>query len=136
MMGNLLMLFGFSWMVVAVVIGLYLGMTHEPHLEKLEDIAKHGTLLQYHERLDAYKWKVTVHAHSFLFSVVNVAIGLSFQKMDYSEVTLTVLASGLMAAAVLWTVGGLRRSKLMMGLGDMLMFAGIITAAIGLARTL
>lgn len=135
-MGNLLVIFGFSWMVVAVLIGLYLGMTHDPHIEKLEDIAKNGTLGQYHERLDTYKWKVTVHAHSFLFSVVNVLIGLSFQNMDYSEVTLAVLASGLMASAFLWTAGGLRRNKLLMGLGDLLMFAGIITTAIGLVRTL
>lgn len=135
-MGNLLVIFGFSWMVVAVLIGLYLGLTHDPHLEKLENIAKHGTLLQYHERLDAFKWKVTVHAHAFLFSVINVLIGLSFQKMGYSEVTLTVLAAGLMASVVLWTAGGLGRSKLLMGLGDMLMLAGIVATAIGLAKTL
>ena len=135
-MGNLLMIFGFSWMVVAVLIGLYLGLTHDPHLEKLENIAKHGTLLQYHERLDAFKWNVTVHAHAFLFSVINVLIGLSFQKMGYSEATLTVLAAGLMASVVLWTAGGLGRSKLLMGLGDMLMLAGIVAAAIGLVKTL
>jgi len=135
-MGDVLVVFGFSWMIVAAMIGMYLGITHDSHLEKLEDIAKHGTLWQYHERLEKYKWKITVHAHSFLFSVINVLIGTLIQKMAFSEMISAILVFGLMASAFLWTVGGLRRSKALMGLGDILMLAGIVVAVIGLARVL
>lgn len=133
-MGDVLVIFGFLWMVAAALLGLYLGATHATHLETLEDIAKGGTLLDYHQRLDAYKWRVTVHAHAFLFSIVIVLIGLVIHKTNFSDAATYALGYGLIAAPVLWSVGGLRHSKPLMGAGDLLLLLGIVATLAGLAK--
>lgn len=133
-MNEALVIFGFGWMVAAAFVGLYLGAIHDRHLESLEEIARSGTLLSYHQRLDAYKWKATVHAHAFLFAVVDVLVGLVIHKTNFTEATISVLGYGLMLAPVLWTIGGLRRSKPLMGAGDLLLLAGIVMTAVGLLK--
>lgn len=135
-MADVLVIFGFTWMVVGALIGLYVGARHEPHLEQLEEIAKNGSLLEYHRTLDAYKWKVTVHAHSMLFALVTVAIGLVMPKLTYSETVATALSGILMLAPVVWSVGGWRFSKPIMAVGDLLLLLGLVTTVVGLAKTL
>lgn len=132
-MGDVLILFGFSWMIIGTVIGLYLGARHEPHLVQLEEIARTGSLLDYHRTLDAYKWKVTVHAHSVLFALVTVAVGLVMPRMSYSDATASALAGALMVAPVVWTIGGWRFSKPIMAIGDLLLALAIGATALGLA---
>lgn len=135
-MSDVLILFGFSWMVIGTLIGLYLGARHEPHLGQLEEIAKTGSLLDYHRTLDAYKWKVTVHAHSVLFALVAVAIGLVMPKMSYSETVASALAGALMVAPVVWTIGGWRFSKPIMAIGDVLLIVAIAATALGVAMAM
>lgn len=133
-MGEVLVIFGFLWMVTAALIGLYLGAIHDAHLEKLEDIAREGTLASYHQRMDSYKWRVTTHAHAFLFSVVVVLIGLVIHKTNFSDVVIDVIAYGLIAAPVLWTIGGIKRIKPLMGIGDLLLLLGIVSTVVGLLQ--
>ncbi|HUH60803.1 MAG TPA: hypothetical protein VL001_12105 [Candidimonas sp.] len=133
-MGEVLVIFGFLWMVSAALIGLYLGAIHDAHLQKLEDIAREGTLASYHQRLDFYKWRVTTHAHAFLFSVVVVLIGLVIDRTNYSDPVIDVIGYGLIAAPVLWTIGGIRRIKPLMGIGDLLLLLGIVFTVVGLTK--
>lgn len=133
-MGEILVIFGFFWMVSAALIGLYLGVIHDAHLETLEDIAREGTLAAYHQRLDSYKWRVTVHAHAFLFSLVVVLIGLVIHKTNFSDTVINAITYGLIAAPVLWTIGGIKRIKPLMGIGDLLLLLGIVSTLVGLTK--
>lgn len=135
-MADALVVFGFSWMVIGAFIGLYLAGKHEPHLGQLEEIAKSGSLIDYHRTLDAYKWKVTVHAHSFLFALVGIAVGLVMPRMSYSPTVTAVLAVTLMVSPVVWTVGGWRLSKPIMAIGDLLLLLALVTTVVGLAKEL
>ena len=135
-MANVLVLFGFSWMVVAAFIGLLLAKRHELTLGDLEKIAAKGDLLDYHRVSEGYKWNKTVHAHAFLFSVVSVAIGLAMPRMNYPDTVTSVLAIALMVAVVVWTVGGLRSSRPLMVIGDLTLLASIVATVVGLARAL
>lgn len=135
-MSNALVLFGFSWMVVGAFIGFYVGHQHEPNLKRLEEIAERGSLLEYHRTLDAYKWKVTVHAHSLLFPLVAIAIGMAMPRLAYSDTGTTILGFALMAAGPIWTLGGMRMFKPAMAVGDILLLGSIIATAYGLARAI
>lgn len=135
-MDKLLIIFGFSWMVVAALIGFLLAKRHEDTLVDLAQIAAKGDLAEYHRVNDAYKWNKTVHAHAFLFSVVAVAIGLAMARMGYAESTLRILCGALMASAVLWTLGGLRSNRPLMVIGDLTLLASVAAAAVGVALAL
>lgn len=129
-----LVLFGFSWMVIGALIGFYVGHQHDPNLKRLEEIAERGSLLEYHRTLDAYKWKVTIHAHSLLFPLVAITIGLVMPRLGFPETGNTILGFALMAAGPLWTVGAARSFMPIMALGDILLLGSIAGTAYGLAR--
>lgn len=135
-MATILVLFGFCWMVVAAIIGVLLAKRHESSVGQLEQIAATGNLLEYHRVSESYKWNKTVHAHSFLFSVVAVCVGLAMAKMNYPENVGNVLASVLMLAPVVWTTGGLRSNRALMVIGDLALLIGIVMAAVGLVKAL
>lgn len=135
-MSDALILFGFSWMVVGIAIGFIVGHQHEPAAKRLAEIAERGALLEYHRTLDAYKWKVTIHAHSMLFPLVAIAIGLTMPRLGYSDIGNAVLSFALMAAAPVWTAGSTRAFKPMMALGDLLLLGSIVATAYGLAKGL
>jgi hypothetical protein len=135
-MDQLLIAFSFSWMVVAAVVGFYVGLLHERNLVSLESVANTGDWIEYHRRLDAYKWKVTIHAHSFLFGVVGILVGLSMARMGYSAPMQGALAYGLISAPILWFAGSWRRIMPLMGIGDLLLLAGVVASAYGLLVTL
>lgn len=135
-MDNILIMFGYCWMVVAALIGLLLAKRHETTLADLERIAAAGDLAEYHRVNDGYKWNKTVHAHSFLFSTVAVTVGLAMSRMNYAVEVRDGMAIALMAAAVVWTIGGLRSSKPLMAVGDITLLVSIAMSAIGLAKAL
>ncbi|MFA7282817.1 MAG: hypothetical protein WC100_22255 [Sterolibacterium sp.] len=135
-MANVLMTFGFSWMVVAAIIGFLLAKRHEVSLAQLEKIAAAGNLAEYHRVNDGYKWNKTIHAHAFLFSVVAVLVGLVIPKMAYSPMVTDGLAIALMCAAVVWTLGSIRSLVPIMAIGDFLLLGSVATSALGLARAL
>lgn len=135
-MANVLIMFGYSWMVIAAIIGLLLAKRHEGTLVALEQIAATGNLVEYHRVNDGYKWNKTVHAHAFLFSVVAVTVGLAMDRMSYSVEVKGAIAIALMLSAVVWTLGGMRSIKLLMGIGDMVLLASVATSAVGLVKAL
>ncbi len=135
-MADVLVLFGFFWMVVAAFIGLFLAKRHELTLGDLERIAAKGNLIEYHRVSEGYKWNKTVHAHAFLFSVVSVVIGLAMPGMKYPVPVIEVLAMVQMLSVVLWTLGGIRSSRPLMVIGDLSLMASIVATVIGLARAL
>lgn len=135
-MENVLILFGFCWMVAGALIGFLLAKRHETDLGNLTEIAAKGDLAEYHRVSDAYKWNKTVHAHTFLFSVVAICIGLSMARMHYSETASTALALAMMLAPVVWTIGGVRSSRPLMAIGDVTLLISIVMAVAGMASAL
>lgn len=135
-MSEVLVLFGFVWILASALIGLMLAGRHEPHVASLDEMARRGDLVAYHRALDAYKWRVTVHAHGMLFALVAIVIGFAMPKMAYSPLVTDGLAIAVIAAAAGWTIAGFKSIKLVMGLADLLFVAAILTTIVGLARAL
>jgi len=135
-MSDVLILFGFSWIVFSALIGLLVGLRHEPHLEDLGNLARRGDLHGYHVTLDAFKWRVTVHAHGMLFSLVSIVIGLCIPKMAYPQLVTDALAVVLMASSALWTLAGFRSVTIAMGIADLMFLASVLTTVVGLARAI
>lgn len=135
-MSNVLIVFGFSWILISAFIGLVLGARHEPHVASLDVLARNGDLYGYHRALDAYKWRVTVHAHGMLFPLVAIAIGFAIPRMSVSALVTDSLSIAMIAATVVWTIGGFKSNKIAMGIGDFMFVGGIVTTIICLARSL
>ncbi len=133
--GTVLVAFGFGWMVVAALLGLYLGAGHESHRQQLAAAAERGDLATYHQILDAFKWRSSVHGHGMLFSLAAVAVGLALARTSLGTVPAGAVIGTLMAVPVVWTFAALRRVRVLMGLADLLFIAVIVLVAIGVAAT-
>jgi hypothetical protein len=129
MSGHILMAFGFGWMVVAALIGLYLGAKHESHLGHLAAAAASGDLVEYHKVFDRYKWRASVHAHGMLFALSSVVVGLVLVRNEAHVAAFgtQALAAALILATVVWTIAAMRRCRPLMGLAD-LVFVGVMVA--------
>ncbi len=138
MNGDVLIAFGFGWMVVAALIGLHLGAKHECHIKQLGSAAASGNLSEYHRVFEVYKWRSTVHAHGMLFSLSSVGVGLVLSLYDvggpipYAE----ALVATLMFATVVWTLAAVRRVRPLMGLADLLFIGVMVIVAVSVAGTL
>lgn len=133
-MANILIMFGFSWMVVAAIIGLLLAKRHETTVVDLGKIAATGNLAEYHRVYEIYKHHKIVHVHSFLFSVVAVCIGLAMTRMGFSESAINGLAIALMVSPTVWTIGALLTSIPVMAIGDFALLGSIVMAAVGMLK--
>lgn len=135
-MTDILTTFGFAWMIVSAALGLVLGAGNEKHGGDLEALARGGRLHEYHQLQSAYRHRVTVHAHGFLFSLVCVCVSLAMPKMSYGPTASSILAWGLISATVIWTGAGFARIRALMGLADFVLLISLIATAVGLARSL
>ncbi len=133
-MSELLVLFGFVWILASALIGLAIAGRHEPHVASLDALARRGDLFGYHRALDAYKWRVTVHAHGMLFAMVAIVVGLAMPKLGYSSIVKDAIAAAFAVAAVVWTIGGFYSAKAAMAIADLMFVVAIVATIIGLAR--
>jgi hypothetical protein len=130
-----LLAFGFTWMIVAALIGIVLGAKHDNHLEKLRQYAKDGNLVAYNQDTEKYKAGATVHAHSFLFSVILVLVAMVVGKLPFPPIVKENIPYVLMCSTVLWTIAALRVIRPLMILTDMMFFLTVIGIAFGLVAT-
>lgn len=133
-MNNLILIaFGFGWMVVAALLGLYLGAKHEGHLKDLESAAASGCLAQYHRTFETYKWRASIHAHGMLFSLSSIAIGIVLPQTGFDPAAARWLIAALMVATVVWTLAALRRIRPVMGVADIAFAGSLATVAWNMA---
>lgn len=133
-MNEMLAIFGFAWMTVSGIFGLYMGVKHERLAGTLEQLAESGRLLDYHREQSAFRWGITAHAHGFLFSLVCIAVALWMPSMSYSATAGGVLAAALMTATALWWLAAVfGRNRPLMGIADFMLLGSLIAAVIGLA---
>ena len=130
-----LLAFGFTWMIVAALVGIVLGAKHDHHLEKLRQYAKEGNLAAYHQDTETYKAGATVHAHSFLFSVVLVLVAMVVGKLPFPPIVTENIPYVLMCSTTLWTVSALRVIRPLMIVADAVFFLVVIAVAYGLVVT-
>lgn len=122
-------------MVVAALIGLYLGAKHDSHSEQLSNAAASGNLDSYHRLFEVYKWRSSVHAHGMLFSLSSIGVGLVLSRQravdafPFSE----VLIGALIFSTVVWTGAALRRIRPLMALSDLIFVAAMVFTAICVA---
>lgn len=135
-MSQLLLGFGFFWMFVGCVLGMWQGIKHAGHLDMLERLAEAGDLHGYHQEFNAFKHRTTTHTHSMLFPLVAIIIGLAMPLTGYSGIHATVLVVSLIAATIIWTIGGVLNLRPIMGLGDVLLIGSIAMMFFGLVKTL
>ncbi len=131
-----LIAFGFGWMVVAALLGLYLGVKHERHLGDLVTAAGRGSLVLYHQTFEAYKWRSSIHAHGMLFSLSAVVVGAVLPQAGLSAPAMERLVAVLMIVTVVWTLAALRRIRPLMGLADIAFIGAMATVSWGVAGTI
>ncbi len=134
--GHLLLGFGLFWMIVGCVLGMVQGIKHDGHHARLELLAEAGDFRGYHQELSVFKHRTTTHTHSMLFPLVAIIIGLVMPFTGYSATYTTVLTAGLIAATIIWTIGGFLNLRPIMGLGDVLLLASIVMTFAGVAKSL
>jgi hypothetical protein len=131
-----LIAFGFCWMVVAALLGLYLGAKHVSHLGDLGKAAARGDLASYHQTFEAYKWRSSIHAHSMLFSLSAVAVGAVLPLAGLSVTAMERLVVVLILVTVIWTLAALRRIRPVMGVADITFLGAMATLGWSMAGTL
>ena len=117
--------FSFAWMVVAALLGLRLGVASIKYARRIDDIANSGDLAAYHAESKAFLWQKTVHAHTFLFSVVGAVIFFTLGHHVTATSLKDLIAGAVMVAAVLWPMAALRESRPLMGVADILFLLAI-----------
>jgi hypothetical protein len=130
-----LLAFGFTWMIVAALIGIVIGAKHDNHLEKLRQYAKEGNLVAYNQDTEKYKAGATAHAHSFQFSVILVLVAMVVVRLPFPPVVNESIPYVLMCSTVLWTISALRVIRPLMALADAVFFLIVIGIAYGLMMT-
>ena len=113
-----LIAFGFGWMVVAAILGLFLGAKHEVHLGGLAKAAFDNNLLRYHEELERFKWRSSVHAHGMLFALSSVAIGVMLPRTGLEPLETRIIIAAVMALTIAWTLAALWRFRPVMAIAD------------------
>jgi len=124
--------FSLMWMLVAALLGLRLGASSVDYGRRIEAIARAGNLAAYHEENRAFHWQKTVHAHTFLFSVVGAVIFLALGHYGAGAMLKNLIAGAVMSASVIWTLAALRESRPLMGLADVLLLLAIAACGAGL----
>ncbi|RLA46572.1 MAG: hypothetical protein DRR42_18310 [Gammaproteobacteria bacterium] len=135
-MTEVLLVFGFSWVLVGCFLGLIQGVKHTQHHATLDQYAKSDDLLAYHQELISFKQKTTAHTHTMLFPVVVILIALSMPLNGYAGDHPAILVIGLIVATVIWTIGGVLNLKPLKGIGDLLLIVSIMVTIEGLAKGL
>ena len=136
MTSGMLVAFGFSWMVVAALLGLHLGARHANHIETLAGLAQRGDLAGFYKAFEAFQWRTSVHAHGMLFSLSAIAVGLALPLAGYGQTMSAVLVAAFIVATVVWTLSACMRIRLLMGVGDLAFVCTVAIVAWGAATHL
>jgi hypothetical protein len=136
MTSGVLVAFGFSWMMVAALLGLHLGARHANHIDTLSRLAQGGDLAAFYQTFEAFQWRTSVHAHGMLFSLSAITVGLALPLAGYGQTMSAVLVGTLIVATVIWTLSACMRIRLLMGLGDLAFVCIVATVAWGAATHL
>jgi len=133
---TVLSVFGLCYLFVWSVIGFYLGVKHESHVQKLESSAKKGNLQDYFGEWSVWKLHAGGHAHALLLALICIIVALIMPQMVLTETIKTVLVVLLIVGTVLASVAHWFYFKPVLGLGSALFLIGLLISIIGFIRGL
>lgn len=132
-MAEILTLFGLCWLFVGTVIGLMLAKKRESHLQDIETLSTYEEFLEHYRSDWEYRWNKTCHAHSTLFSIICMVVGLSLNSFGILSPDITlIIVILLIGSVVLWTVSSFRSIKITMAIADLTFMAGVLVSAYAL----
>lgn len=135
-MTALLSVFGLCYLFVWCVIGLYLGIKHESHVEKIESSAKKGNLPDYFGEWSLWKLRAGGHAHALLLALICIIVALIMPQMVLADTIKTILVVLLIVGTVLASVAHWFYFKPVLGLGAVLFLVGLLMCIIGFIKGL
>jgi len=127
-----LLVFSYFWMIVAAILGLRLGISSLGFGARIDEVVGRNDLATYHALTRGFNWSKTVHAHTFLFSVVSATTYFALGQSAYGNLAKDIIAAGLMAGSVGWTLGASRQIRPVMGLSDFVFLFSVIGTGYGL----
>ena len=133
---TVLSVFGLCYLFVWSVIGFYLGVKHESHVQKLESSAKKGNLQDYFGEWSVWKLHAGGHAHALLLALICIIVALIMPQMVLTETIKTVLVVLLIVGTVLASVAHWFYFKPVLGLGSALFLIGLFISIIGFIKGL
>jgi hypothetical protein len=126
-MAHNLIMFGFAWILVASVIGMVLGLSREKKITELEQLAVQARMVDFVNKDWEYRWSKSRHSHSILFAVLCIVVGFALDHIDPASTTLvTAITTLIIAAVVIWTLASIRHIVPLMGVADIMLFAGLL----------
>ena len=135
-MNTVLSVFGLCSLFVWSVVGLYLGLKHEPHLKELESSANKGKLADYFSIWSAWKTHASSHAHALLQALICIIVALIIPQMGFADMAITVLGVLLIVGTVVASIAHWFYFIPLMGLGSVLFLIGILMTIIGFIKGL
>ncbi len=133
---TVLSVFGLCYLFVWSVIGFYLGVKHESHVQKLESSAKKGNLQDYFGEWSVWKLHAGGHAHALLLALICIIVALIMPQMVLTETIKTILVVLLIVGTVLASVAHWFYFKPVLGLGSALFLIGLLISIIGFIKGL
>ncbi len=133
---TVLSVFGLCYLFVWSVIGFYLGVKHESHVQKLESSAKKGNLQDYFGEWSVWKLHAGGHAHALLLALICIIVALIMPQMVLTETIKTILVVLLFVGTVLASVAHWFYFKPILGLGSALFLIGLLISIIGFIKGL
>lgn len=123
---DLLIVFGFAWILVAATLGLLQGVRHTGHLARLDELATSGDLAAYHQEAIRYRRGVNTHTHAMLFALLTLTTALVLKALGAAGADVRAIALLAAGATVVWTAGGLLNVKAVKGAGDLFLLLAML----------
>lgn len=133
---TVLSVFGLCYLFLWSLIGFYLGVKHESHVQKLESSAKKGNLQDYFGEWSVWKLHAGGHAHALLLALICILVALIMPQMVLADTIETILVVLLIVGTVLASVAHWFYFKPVLGLGSALFLIGLLMSIIGFIRGL
>ncbi len=134
MVGNLLIIGAFTWIILWSIYGLKLGTEHLPWLAQMKGLSKGSSLSEFWDMFDGFKVKSGAHAHATNFALIAFLVGLAMhlELIVFSSPVLLTLSIVMLLGIVLAGIGGLTRQVALMIPGNVLFLISLIICFIGL----
>ena len=133
---TVLSVFGLCYLFLWSLIGFYLGIKHESHVQKLKSSAKKGNLQDYFGEWSVWKLHAGGHAHALLLALICILVALIMPQMVLADTIKTILVVLLIVGTVLASVAHWFYFKPVLGLGSALFLIGLLISIIGFIRGL
>lgn len=129
-----LIAFGLLWVLVGCLVGMYLGLLHPPHIDKMNKIAQQGDLAQLWNNWQAWKTHAVCHTHILCFAFLSILIGLAMPEMKITDKTKNILGILYIIGVVFYSIFGWFNFLPVVVPASILIVVGVIMSFIGVVK--